>query len=255
MRIVIEFDNDIGKIPFQKIGALNHAVSGWLYSSFFQNGDYIKKVHDEGKIVGKKSVKPFVFAVYQSKKGMKVKIASVDGEFLANVLGSVNMQTAFVFEGKRFMPKSIRALTKQALQFVPAGSDGNLAKASLFCLSPVVLRTREGKYAVVNEDGNNETIYRMIMDNAIRKYEAVSGKKLENAWLKAWFHHPVTGKTQFKGYKTEFTKSRMTIITNPELLHIIHSNGMGCKNAMGFGMVEMQNQINFKENIKKEATI
>jgi len=30
---------------------------------------------------------------------------------------------------------------------------------------------------------------------------------------------------------------------------------MGCKNAMGFGMVEMQNQINFKENIKKEATI
>jgi len=251
VRILIEFDNDIGKIPFQKIGALNHAVSGWLYNSFFQNSMYAKHVHDEGKIVGNRKVKPFVFAAYQGKRGMKVKIASVDGEFLANALSTVNMQAVLEFEGKRYMPKSIRPLTK-TLQYTPAGTNNELAKASLFCLSPIVLKTMDGKYAVVNESGNSNIIDKMIMDNAIRKYEAVSGKKLENAWLKIWFHNPIVGRTQFKGYKTDFTMAKTTIITNPELLHIIHNNGMGCKNAMGFGMVEMQNQINNKK-ISKEA--
>ena len=255
MRVVIDFDNDIGKIPFQKIGTLNHAISSWFYGSFFQNGAYTKKVHDEGKVIGNRRVKPFVFAAYQGKTGMRVKLASVDGEFLANTLGALNMQAAFEYEGKKYRPRSIRVATKQALRFEAAGTDGELAKASLFCLSPIVLRTKDGKYAVMAEDGNNEEIDRMIMDNATRKYEAVSGKKLEKPWLKVWFHHPVTGKTQFKGYKTEFTMSRMTVITNPELLHVIHNNGMGCKNGMGFGMVEIQNKVNYKKMKKQEATV
>ena len=264
MRIAIDFDKKVPNAN-KDVGAVNLAAAGWLYGAMADRG-YSRQLHDVGILVdgtvpprGGLKQKPYVFSIRNGKRGARMLIDSMDSTFLLNIINGFYDKPLKVADVTMGVTKV--ATSRRGLKYEMAGGKHNLAKAQFFCLSPFVLKAKNSSYMTV-EASNNEldeeksgedAAGEIILNNALAKYKALTGRDIEKPWMKVWFHNPIPGWTKVHNNVVRFNNSHMTVMTSaPELLHVIYTNGLGCKNGLGFGMVEIHNPNKIKYNKMEE---
>lgn len=201
--------------------------------------DYCKEIHNIGKkhTEGRNGrtaswiFKPFCYShPYVTKEGYAVKIASPDPKFWYHLIRGKNILNAGTINKHTYS----RACHTG---FIRAGS--NMALADLFMLSPLVIRARNETGYLDNLDDLN-LVNELIEDNLFRKQGALYGVKADKAFFKIQEIKNVVRKDKrYKGENIPAFYLNMRVMASLDMFSTALDMGIGSKNALGFGMIEV----------------
>lgn len=245
MRITIEFSsNGEIRLPIH----YNHILQGFLYKNL-SDKDYRNFLHQQGYWVDNKQFKLFTysrlqgqFKMYQKENEIgffppfKLVVSSAVEQFITD-LAETLIKTDFNIMGKQRAEVSSISVHKN-----PAFSD----RVQVKMLSPMVA------YSTVMDEGKKRTEYyspwqtrfsEIAKENLLRKYEILYGDRPENQEFKITPNGMQEQKfARIINYKGTYIKSYAGIYWlkgNPELIGVAYDTGLGSKNSMGFGCMEV----------------
>lgn len=229
MRLTINF----GKTEKPSILGIQRFIYSCLKSS---DEKYAKSVHDTGIVFKKnsftKNIKPFVFShpYFTSHGDCCVKLSSSNPGFIFHfAAGSAKRETDLAYV-------DIKSSQMPDLCF---NENGNTSR-EMFMLSPLVVKDKGGKYLT---DWTNENFQRIIRENLIDKYTALKGVVPKNTFCKLEFGKDVTTKAKiYKGEKIDCLLDRFKFSVSEELFEAAYEAGIGQKNAVGFGLIELADE-------------
>ncbi|MEA1993329.1 MAG: CRISPR-associated endoribonuclease Cas6 [Euryarchaeota archaeon] len=239
MRVKLVFHHD-GKnpIPFNR----KRAIQAWLYRCIRSfNEEYSKKLHFD------RDIKLFVFSdliipnYRWSRKGLFTKenlslmLSSPRSEFISNLVkGLLNNVDENILTLKDV------ALRIKSIETLPSKKFGSTAEFRT--LSPITTSThKNGKIYYIPP--HKKQFYENLKNNLRKKYPMVTGKqcgkpiKIDLIWTKCP-KKPQNSIRVKKGHVVCFDVP-LKIEATPKLLETVYECGIGEKNSMGFGMVEV----------------
>mgnify|MGYP001200972964 CR=1 FL=1 len=247
MRLCIEFTTEETlQLPIH----YNHLAQAMIYNSLDQ--ELATFLHDRGYEAGGRTFKLFTFSrligkyrIDQGKIGfdplVKLMVASPVEQFCQSLLNGL--------------------LTKNELELGPAlvkvGSvkveKPEVTKESikLKLLSPAVaystlFRGDGSKYTCYYQPGDAE-FTRIVAENLRKKYRAIHNSEAPEGEVKIKpLGQPKLHVLEYKGNVIKGYSGTLVVSGPPELLQVAVDAGIGSKNSMGFGCVELLN-YNMKE--------
>lgn len=231
-----------------------YLVSAWIYRVISQ-GDaaYSAWLHDNAFRDGNKTFKFFVFS------NLNIPRLRLEGDRLCILSDTISIYLSFLPE--RSTEEFIKGLfqnqtftlgdrhskvefTVQQIELVPTP---DLEKIQCYkTISPVVVAVKEPEGGVKYVSPDREDYPALLQKNLMEKYKAYYGKEFSGSsvfefellsvpkarlvTIKAGSREEV----KIKGYLYSFG-----LRADEELVRLMHEGGLGEKNSMGFGMVEM----------------
>jgi CRISPR-associated endoribonuclease Cas6 len=249
MRLKISLTSPRGNylIPYN----YNHILSAIIYRKI-SDLDLAAKLHFS------KDFKFFTFSqIYFSKwKLTKQGIVSLDGKLsfyisspndhLIKSLVEGHLENSQVdFKGNKLLVENIELLKKPEFK----------SKMKMKTMSPVaasIKREIDGKLKIWDLGPGDERFYESVQKNLINKYVSFYGDYNGDKWvrikpnMKTAKRRRIEIKGDFhRGYMMEFG-----IETDPSLIEFAYDCGLGEKNSMGFGMIEVDNLSPTEERTK-----
>ena len=241
MRVKLVFRYD-GKypLPFNR----KYAISSWIYRCIRSfNEEYSERLHFD------RDIKLFVFSnlyipryrvrggvgVYTDEHKLSLTLSSPRSEFIGNLVkGLLNSV------GENPLRLGNVGLTVQSIETLrtPELADTGEFKA----LSPIVTSTRkDGK--VYYLPPHKDQFYENITENLRKKHLMIHGTQYKKpvAIDLIWTRSPNRPQSSIKiknGHVVGFTVP-LKITASPTLLETAYECGLGEKNSMGFGMVDL----------------
>ncbi|MBI5892150.1 MAG: CRISPR-associated endoribonuclease Cas6 [Deltaproteobacteria bacterium] len=220
------------------------SVTGFIYyiiglsdkvyaKDLHDNGTIYKKANKYGKVENKK-VKPFVFShpYYNDLGECCIKVSSLDPKFLLNFVRGIQKATNTPSVAGDIKPKSIKLLPDAAVKF----NENGIMNREMFMLSPVVVKGHDGSY-IDKYDGLEERLKNNLRD----KYAAVKGAMPNNDFFKIDFKDKECKYKRIDDKDVPVFLTRFTLSASQEMFEAAYFLGLGAKNGMGFGMVEIHN--------------
>ena len=249
MRIEIHFNFEKPvTIPIQ----YNHIVQSIIYS-WISDEKFRNFIHNKGYEINKRTYKLFTFSklygVYQIDKknhkitffdNMRITISSAVKEFMEYLLNSVLIKNDFIDIGGAQAEIS-RVEVKEYPDL--------LHKFQVYTLSPVtVYSTLENKKTRFYNPFDME-FSEYIKKNLLHKCEAFYGKQPQNSDFSI---KPIgavkEARVNYKGFHIVAYNCEMEMEGSEELLRMAYDAGIGAKNAMGFGCIEIKKDQLIKVN-------
>jgi len=221
----------------------NQTVQGMLYKSLPKFlSDFL---HDVGFFYQKRKFKLFTFSkIFSTKQKIENKRLLINPPITLYISSAIN-DVAKQW-GSNFLKKDIIKLGKNNLflEEIEIMSKPKIKEETIIkTLSPItVYRTKDnnGKKYTQYYKPNEKEFNELIKLNIKRKYEIITGKKLEDFPFSIF---PVSEfKENIEKFKNVFIKGiegKFKIKTDPEILRTIYDAGIGAKNSLGFGMIEV----------------
>jgi CRISPR-associated endoribonuclease Cas6 len=240
MRVKLVFHYD-GKypLPFNR----KYAISSWIYRCIRSfNEEYSEKLHFD------RDIKLFVFSdlfipryrvvrggLYTKANEVSLTLSSPRSEFISNLvkglLNSVEKNPLTL----RDVPLTVKSIeTLRTPEFTDT--------AEFKALSPIVTSTYRDE-RIYYLPPHKDQFYENIAENLRKKHLMVHGKQykkdiiIDLIWTKCP-KHPQTSIRIKKGHVVGF-KVPLTLTATPTLLKTAYECGLGEKNSMGFGMVDL----------------
>ncbi len=223
----------------------NQTVQGMLYKSLPR---FLSEfLHDVGFFYEKRRFKLFTFSKFISdkqivkKENKRILLKNPITIYISSAINDVAKQW-----GDKFLKKDIIKLWKNNLYLeeIEVLTKPEIKEEVIIkTLSPItVYRTkdRSGKKYTQYYKPNEKEFNELIKLNIKRKYEIITGKKLTDFPFNIF---PVSEfKESLERFKNVFIKGiygKFKIKTDPEILKTVYDAGLGAKNSLGFGMVEV----------------
>ena len=275
------------RIKKNVLGDAGRNVASWIYTAIGnvspEGAEYARNIHGGSAGGAGRVVKPFSFSTYGTVGGMNIRISSSSEQFLKwmkmalrNVkeLPPVDLRNS-KGEGPVLHPDNVMEVphgknmrVEMVSSIMPSGRTAYLAKAELFTISPLILKGKE-KYMSLSEDAFSQEgapgINKYILNNLLVKHASLrSGadngtvpgmtsdlavlEMAEKALTASFSRTARMGWTRVSGDHVPFIEGRFTLTTHPEYLHTALLCGVGAKNALGFGMVDMHDERKYGVN-------
>ncbi len=217
-----------------------HALQATVYN-MLSNSKYSKFLHDEGYKKEKRSFKLFTFSrIYGQFKIENKKInysskshffiTSIDDNFIEQVIEFLSLNSRVFICGK-----SIEIMAFDVLNDVIKTQNEYVIKA----IEPIVVYSTDDSKKVIYHSPINSVFIDHLNVNLFNKYEAFFQKKLTE---KVDLLEVIEMKKALVTFKNSvFVGYYITlkIKCSKELLRFILDVGLGAKNSMGFGMVDI----------------
>ena len=227
----------------------NQAVQGMLYKSLPK---FLSKfLHDVGFFHEKRKFKLFTFSKLLStkqiikKENKRILLKNPITIFISSAVDDVAKQW-----GSSFLKKDIIKLGKNNLYLeeIEILTKPEIREEIIIkTLSPItVYRTKDknGKKYTEYYKPSEREFNELIKLNIKRKYEIITGKKLDDFPFNIF---PVSEyRETLERFKNVFIKGiegKFKIKTDPNILKTVYDTGLGAKNSLGFGMIEMIKQV------------
>jgi CRISPR-associated endoribonuclease Cas6 len=261
MRLLIHFQLDRqARLPIDHQEPLTGLVYRLLGES---DPDYARFLHDEGYRLpnaegetGAKRFKLFVFSGLRIPKGRR----RVDGSSLCVSPGEVtwllasprddflsHSATGLFAVGSRVQVGPV-PLTITGIECLP--EPDFTSPMPFTCLSPIVASVRrEDRSTQYLTPADGPQFSEAVRRNLLRKYELIHGSPpaddrlelvFDPAYLADTRHRRGTKLVTFKGIQVRGALAPFTLSGSRELMEVGWSCGLGEKNSVGFGMVEVQ---------------
>ena len=242
IKLVFRYDGD-KPIPFNR----NHAISSWIYRCIrFYNRDYSEMLHFD------RDIKLFVFSDLHipgyriSEKGLFTDrdevyfyLSSPRSEFISNLVkGLLNSVDENVLSlGK----VELKIKSIETLKSIDFGEN-----ATFKALSPIVASTfQDRKTFYLSPD--KEKFYENLKNNLKKKYQMVYGKsykkgiEIEPVYEK--FPRKIKYSIKIKEGHVIGFRIPLRITASKEILRVAYECGIGEKNSMGFGMLDLYGKV------------
>ena len=236
MQIRLEFSGSDISLPL----AYQHQLQGLVYHALQNREDYRTFLHDSGFADGNRRFKLFTFGRLNGSyriqgkqiifpQGFQWELRSADPEFISVISAA-------------FLPGSRHTLCGNELTVVNSAlSDIHIPieRIQIRLLSPVTAYQTSTDGHTRYYSPEEEMFYRLIEDNARRKWNAAIGTPSPGpiSLTASGAYRKVV--TVYKGIYITAWLGRFTLSGQPALLELLYNTGLGAKNAQGFGMFEV----------------
>ncbi|HOJ64588.1 MAG TPA: CRISPR-associated endoribonuclease Cas6 [Spirochaetota bacterium] len=228
MRVEISFGT-IEKPPI-------HSIQSFIYQCLHEEDkEYATFIHKEGIKHKWKSIKPFIFSHPYIKKDNKcyIKVSSLDSFFNYNFFSGLN-KIMFKKNNAIIKPESIRIINIPKIKY---DSNGN-TQQNMFFISPLLVKSNSGYI----KDPDDEKFLQILKKNLIDKYLAINKKECTNDTFSIFLKDKTPKLKIYKKEELPVFLSKFVLISSKELFNIAYYLGLGCKNALGFGMIEFDRE-------------
>ncbi|WP_228288235.1 CRISPR-associated endoribonuclease Cas6 [Thermosipho ferrireducens] len=238
MKLTFQFESLY--LPFSYNRILQSLVLKWL-----NNEKYAEFIHNEGFKFGKRKYKLFTFSklfgnfeIDKSKKLFIFKnqadfiVSSHDDNFMKYIALSF-FKEPFVF----IKNQKVEVINVQIKKFEPSN------KIRVVTKSPVTVYStyyKNGRKWVNYFSPFDQEFYKIIRENLIRKYMAFYKKEPKGSICIR--HIGKKAKEQVINYKNTVVKgwiSTFELEGDEELLELAFNSGIGSKNSIGFGCIDL----------------
>lgn len=218
-----------------------HDIQGLIYLAVRNSSEFSSFLHDDGYKGGNGVFRLFTFGELEGPHRRKNRSIIFPGGFELEIR-SVNEQ--FISDlAQYFYPESRHMLLSNQITVVDSTVSDMRIEASemrVKAVSPIIAKRKASKKTVYFSPADPE-FSEIINSNFRAKYQACCGSE-PNGGIEAFgaenLRKIVTG---YKGLWINAFFCDITLRGKPEYLEFIYNTGLGCKNAQGFGMLDIIN--------------
>ncbi|ACJ74815.1 cas crispr-associated protein Cas6 [Thermosipho africanus TCF52B] len=239
MRIYLDLDFEKLELPIH----YNHILQSIIINMIDSSG-YRKFIHDEGYVLGKRKFKLYTFSrllgkfqIFGNKiaffNGARLIISSLDDAMVEYIINYILKKGYINVLGEKIYVKAA------VLKSLPSA---NYLRVST--KSPVVVYSTlfnyENKKETIFYEPDSSKFLSLVYENILKKYTAFYGSiSKNNIEIKHVGKNPKRVKVVYKNTVIFGWLTAFDIYGDFELLKVAYDAGIGMKNSMGFGCVEL----------------
>ncbi len=244
LRIHLTRTSGAGKLSMLNYGVDLRRIASWIHAILARHDPvYAEDIKKKGIRLEKKVIKPYVFSrPYQNKNNQFViQIGSPDPKFMYTFL-----QGAIARIPDLHLSDGNVLVSQEAPRLLPvpklsANADSS-ARATVFTMSPVIIRGKSS--CLVVGHANPKEVQDALTANLMDKFKALKGDTLENPYLNITPKDIRPCEVRFQEDNGKHNTiignvGKFTLSGSPELINMSLLCGLGAKNGLGFGCVDV----------------
>jgi CRISPR-associated endoribonuclease Cas6 len=221
-------------------------IASWIHAILAKHDPgYAENLKKNGIRLEKKVIKPYVFSRPYQKKDNEdryvIQMASPDPKFMYSLLqgATAGIPDLHLSHGNVFTCQESPRLLP--VPKVSTNADAS-AWVTVFTMSPVIIRGKSSCLVAGHDD--LAKVQEALTVNLLDKYRALKGNAIDNPYLKVTPKeiHPCEVKFQEDNGKHNTiigNVGRFALSGSPELINMALLCGLGAKNGLGFGCIDV----------------
>ncbi len=208
-------------------------IKTFIYNALeLSSSDYAKQIYNQ------KNIKPFIYSFPYKDKNIetnnsntirKVKISISDSDFAWHFFTGIRKY-------KEINNNDELSLISIMNKTTPSFKEN---KYTFYTISPIVIKKKNNNY--LNDPTTNEAI-ECLKNNIYKKLKINTPVDIEIKWLKY-----TLSEKKYKSQNIPCVWGELEIKAPENILRHIYNKGLGAKNALGFGMIEVKSISKIKK--------
>ncbi|GIX41998.1 MAG: CRISPR-associated endoribonuclease [Leptospiraceae bacterium] len=240
LKLILSSDKEYIYLPIH----YNSAVQGMLFKSL--PNLLSKFLHDIGFFHNGRKFKLYTFSKINSpfkifNDTKRIRFKTPITIYISSAIKEITKTLGETLIRKDYIKLGNNQLYLEGLEFLPSIniSDHCIKIRTLSPITAYQTIEKNGKKFYKYYNPFEEEFQRLIKENVRKKYEIITGKRIDNLDFKIKPIHSNKTLIKYKNFIVEGYDGEYLIETEPEFFNTIYDAGLGAKNSQGFGMIEI----------------